>query len=155
MNESSLTTSRPRRDLMAVLTAMVCAFLLTFAGATPASAATAAVSGQQTENSTVFWATGRMNNNIQNRMSFYFASLSNGWNTSMVVGARNISGNTASFAKTGTIPLGTTGPFRTVATGSLAIPFGMFWLTTYVGWYGCPGCPGTWTGTLTYSNPYP
>lgn len=154
MNATPLEERGGRRSVIVVLTSMLCAFLLLFTGAAPASATSAGIGGTQQENSTVWWGTARYNLNANNRMSYYYSWLSGGFTASMVVGARYPSTAVNSFAKTGTVWVGQTSAFAMVSNGSHAIPFGTFYLTTYLGWYGCPACTANWLGTLNYSIPY-
>lgn len=153
------TTSKARRahgGKLVALTSMLCAFLLVFTGVAPASAASEALSGYQTENTNVYWASGRLNLHTSNRMSFYYGSLTGGYIATMAAGARTMAGVGASFAKTPEMNKGQSKSLVMQNGTGYAIPFGTFYTTTYLGWYGCPICSAQmWTGTLNYSLPYP
>lgn len=156
MDTINMRQARSWRGPFALLAiAMLSVTLLVFTSTAPATAATASLSGTQNEDSTVWWATQRVNTYAQNWMSFTYSSTSIGISP-MVLGIRNPSFATASFAKTGTINLGHNGPFRRVSDGSYGIGVGAFYMTTYLGWSGCGSCGAiTWSGSLYYSTPYP
>lgn len=154
MDAATSNTRRGRTSKLVGFTSLLCAFLLMVTGVAPASAASVALSGYQTENTNVYWGTGRLNLHSSNRMSFYYASLTNSYVATMAAGARTMVGSGSSFAKSPEMNKGQTKSLVMQNGTGYAIPSGTFYTTTYLGWYGCPICSAQmWTGSVAeYSS---
>ena len=153
MSTDSATSSRQNRVRPGILAvaALVLAVAFAVTSTQSASALSSSISGWQDGDSTVYWGFKRTNTYAYNSMKAKF----NGTNLGVpafYAGARASSAPISSYAKTTGMYAGGTRDFKTVATGSLRIPQGSFYLTTSLGPAGC-GCHESlyWTGTLWWN----